>query len=144
MGREGRGKYQRLSQPKSFCSSSASTRMGQRHNRRRTRPRSRNRSVNLAPPPAAILSPVEFCASPYSFSLDCLGNRPASTRHYRGLTWQDREYILEPKTVSMETNQYRVFGGEPGDDVGLCYRMLEYFGGLDYIDPLQDIKPLPG
>jgi hypothetical protein len=44
----------------------------------------------------------------------------------------------------LETEQYRLFGGEPGDDVGLCYRMLEYFGGLDYIDPLQDFRPLPG
>ncbi|KAL4787496.1 hypothetical protein BJX76DRAFT_354207 [Aspergillus varians] len=118
--------------------------MGQRHNRRRTRIRFRNRFVNIDPPPGAILSPTDFCAAPYPYSLDCLGNRPASTRHYRGLKWQDREHVLKTQTASMETEQYRLFGGEPGDDVGLCYRMLEYFGGLDYIDPSQDIMPLPG
>ncbi|KAL4809177.1 hypothetical protein BDV18DRAFT_76287 [Aspergillus unguis] len=106
--------------------------MGQRHNRRRTRPRSRKLSANILPPPVAITS-VDFCA--YSSSFDCLENRPASTRLYRGLTWQDRELIVKPKTAMLETEQYRLFGGEPGDDMGLCYRMLEYFGGLDYIDP---------
>lgn len=38
------------------------------------------------------------------------------------------------ETSHIEAEQCRLFGGEPGDDVGLCYRMLEYFGGLDYID----------
>ena len=33
----------------------------------------------------------------------------------------------------MEADRCRLFGGEPGDDVALCYRMLEFFGGLDYI-----------
>ncbi|KAL4766626.1 uncharacterized protein BDW70DRAFT_126342 [Aspergillus foveolatus] len=118
--------------------------MGQRHNRRRTRPRSRNSSVNKALTPGAISPPADLlCASSYLYSLDCLGNRPASTRHYRGLTWQPFEY-LKPDMIIMETEQFRLFGGEPGDDVDLCYRMLEYFGGLDYIDPLQEFKPLPG
>ncbi|KAL4909789.1 hypothetical protein BDW74DRAFT_43749 [Aspergillus multicolor] len=88
--------------------------MGQRHNRRRTRPRSRKSSVNTAPHPAAISSPAD---------LSC---------------------AQSPDAANMETEQYRLFGGEPGDDVGLCYRMLEYFGGLDYIDPPQELNPLPG
>ncbi|KAL4941744.1 hypothetical protein BDV06DRAFT_175485 [Aspergillus oleicola] len=117
--------------------------MGQRHNRRRTRPRSRNGSASIVPPPAINL-PTDFCAAASPSYFDCLGNRPASTRHYRALTWQDREDILGAKKATMEMEQYRLFGGEPGDDVALCYRMLEYFGGLDYIDPLQEIKPLPG
>ncbi|KAL4970442.1 uncharacterized protein BDV14DRAFT_43613 [Aspergillus stella-maris] len=118
--------------------------MGQRHNRRRTRPRSRNGSASIVPPPTIISFPTDSCAATSPSYFDCLGNRPASTRHYRALTWQDREDILEAKTATMEMERYRLFGGEPGDDVGLCYRMLEYFGGLDYIDPLQEIKPLPG
>ncbi|KAL4871274.1 hypothetical protein BDV12DRAFT_194632 [Aspergillus spectabilis] len=118
--------------------------MGQRHNRRRTRPRSRNRSANILPPPGAISSPADFCATFSPYSVDCLGYRPVSTRHYRALTWHDREHILKPETAMLETEQYRLFGGEPGDDVNLCYRMLEYFGGLDYIDPFQEFKPLPG
>ncbi|CEN62840.1 hypothetical protein ASPCAL09469 [Aspergillus calidoustus] len=119
--------------------------MGQRHNRRRTRPRSRNRSANIRPVPLDTFSiPADLCAASCLSDLDCLGNRPASTRHYRGLSWQDREHALKPEAAMLETEQYRLFGGEPGDDVGLCYRMLEYFGGLDYIDPLQDFRPLPG
>ncbi|KAL4975663.1 hypothetical protein BDW66DRAFT_65734 [Aspergillus desertorum] len=111
--------------------------MGQRHNRRRTRPRSRNSSVNKPPPPGAISLPANFlCASSYPYSLGCPENRLASVRHYRGLTWQPCEH-LESDTTIMETEQYRLFGGEPGDDVDLCYRMLEYFGGLDYIDPIS-------
>ncbi|KAL5042839.1 hypothetical protein BDW71DRAFT_134305 [Aspergillus fruticulosus] len=118
--------------------------MGQKHNRRRTRPRSRNSSVNKPPPPAAISPPADLLsASAYLYSFDCLENRPASTRHYRGLTWQPCEH-LKPDKAIMEIDQYRLFGGEPGDDVDLCYRMLEYFGGLDYIDPLHEFKPLPG
>jgi len=39
---------------------------------------------------------------------------------------------------TVEAAQCRLFGGEPGDDVALCERMLEYFGGLDYIDSTPD------
>ncbi|KAL5335349.1 hypothetical protein BJX70DRAFT_326676 [Aspergillus crustosus] len=124
--------------------------MGQRHNRRRTRTRPRSRSRNrfndIDPPPSAISSPVDIRAA-FSFpayASDCFGKRPVSTRHYRALTWQGRELILKPETAMMETEQYRLFGGEPGDDLNLCYRMLEYFGGLDYIDSLQEFNRLPG
>ncbi|KAL4880183.1 hypothetical protein BJY04DRAFT_81461 [Aspergillus karnatakaensis] len=110
--------------------------MGQRHNRRRTRPRSKNSSANALPLPTAIAIPDNFCAaSPSAYSFDCFGNRPVSSRHYRAVTWHDREHILKTESAMMETEQYRLFGGEPGDDVNLCCRMLEYFGGLDYIDP---------
>ncbi|EGD90857.1 hypothetical protein H112_01442 [Trichophyton rubrum D6] len=34
----------------------------------------------------------------------------------------------------LEAEQCRLFGGEPGDDVALCFRMLEFFGGLDFIE----------
>jgi len=52
--------------------------------------------------------------------------------------WRSRERKLR-KEVEMEAEQCRLFGGVPGDDVSLCYRMLEYFGGLDYIDSLGDV-----
>lgn len=45
-----------------------------------------------------------------------------------------RESNPQQKDDRFETQQCRLFGGEPGDDVSLCYRMLEYFGGLEYID----------
>ncbi|PTU22970.1 hypothetical protein P175DRAFT_0530057 [Aspergillus ochraceoroseus IBT 24754] len=95
--------------------------MGQRHNRRRTRPRSRNRNTTTLP------------ALPSTF--DCPESHLVSSRHYRWSTWQERELLRRPESTMLETEQYRLFGGEPGDDVALCYRMLEYFGGLDYIDP---------
>jgi len=118
--------------------------MGQRHNRRRTRLRSRNRNiVSLEPstPPASLCDlAVPAVPEPGSFpgqSLDrntaaCVSSEPiptspAPTWHHGYVAWRTREHRLE-------TEQCRLFGGEPGDDVSLCYRMLEYFGGLDYID----------
>ena len=50
------------------------------------------------------------------------------------MAWQERKPRLQLRTVGLEEEQCRLFGGEPGDDPDLCYRMLEYFGGLDYID----------
>lgn len=125
--------------------------MGQRHNRRRTRPRSRNYStanvdcfqVRFAdsPPCAASrsklfvprpLHPTDFTArvsrEPYQIP-------PAHIWHYWYLAWQKRERRLRLETAKLEAEQCRLFGGEPGDDMSLCYRMLEYFDGLDYIDP---------
>jgi hypothetical protein len=51
------------------------------------------------------------------------------------LSWQARERRQQQEAAAkLEADQCRLFGGEPGDDVSLCYKMLEYFGGLDYID----------
>lgn len=125
--------------------------MGQRHNRRRTR-RSNNR--NATPHTVLALHPIfpveikptlrkpqkSFYALVFTdISPDSCISRgsPAATLapswHYGYTAWQTRERPsrLEP---GLEEAQCRLFGGEPGDDVSLCYRMLEYFGGLDYID----------
>ena len=59
---------------------------------------------------------------------------PAQTCHNRYIAWQNRERRQREEAAKLEAEQCRLFGGEPGDDVALCYRMLEYFGGLDYID----------
>lgn len=93
--------------------------MGQRHNRRRTRLRPRS---HLTTTSCLDSSHLRAVADPVSQSL-------APTWHYGFVTWEARLRPLRP-----ETEQCRLFGGEPGDDVDLCYRMLEYFGGLDYID----------
>ena len=50
------------------------------------------------------------------------------------MVFQNRERKLLQDVIMIEADQYRLFGGEPGDDVSLCYRMLEYFDGLDYIN----------
>ncbi|PYI27738.1 hypothetical protein BP00DRAFT_352682 [Aspergillus indologenus CBS 114.80] len=121
--------------------------MGQRHNRRRTRPRSRNRSsitnnnnnhLNLIEAFSRPLNPVLPSAA---FDYHEI---PAPTWHYGDLTWQTRHRTMRLETPNIEAEQCRLFGGEPGDDVGLCYRMLEYFGGLDYIDCPQSLNALPG
>ena len=124
--------------------------MGQRHNRRRTR-RSSNRNIPntlLAQHPTlpgAIKSTIRtpqnsFCA------LVSAGNSPdtciprgspatlAPPWQYGYTAWQTRERPLRLESAGLEEAQCRLFGGEPGDDVSLCYRMLEYFGGLDYIN----------
>ncbi|KAJ5819263.1 hypothetical protein N7474_004854 [Penicillium riverlandense] len=134
--------------------------MGQRHNRRRTRPRSRNSNqlphdkdtatatpvfpgpgAPLAVPASSIWSPQLTYAEPIpvSAAYPCpsrgppgLGT-PAPLWHYGYSTWRTREGVPDTSST-VETAQCRVFGGEPGDDVALCERMLEYFGGLDYID----------
>ncbi|PYH95434.1 hypothetical protein BO71DRAFT_323195 [Aspergillus ellipticus CBS 707.79] len=116
--------------------------MGQRHNRRRTRPRSRNRSINhIAFDPSS--RPADSCISAVPAAFDCL-EIPAPTWHYGHLIWQKRDRALRMEASTLEAEQCRLFGGEPGDDVGLCYRMLEYFGGLDYINCPQSLNALPG
>ncbi|OJD23985.1 hypothetical protein ACJ73_04655 [Blastomyces percursus] len=121
--------------------------MGQKHNRRRTRPRSRHRSnvpLNQNPPPLAALThrlpcdprrsntPI-FSPSPYLVQ-SSLQPLVAQQWHDQSATWQNRNGRQMQEAARMEAEQFRLFGGEPGDDVALCYRMLEYFGGLDYID----------
>ncbi|KAA8651550.1 hypothetical protein EYZ11_010822 [Aspergillus tanneri] len=124
--------------------------MGQRHNRRRTRPRSRNRSIDISSVEPASLS--ASCLNPATShtviaaydSLDAIPIYPAPTWHNGYMIWQKRDRTSRLEAVELEAERYRVFGGVPGDDVGLCYRMLEYFGGLDYIDSSQCLTPLPG
>lgn len=136
--------------------------MGQRHNRRRTRPRSSKRRDSLdqylpalpnihspgsplalpstiwspytpAPQSAALHYTSAACISPGSQ----VSAAPAPTWHYGFTAWPIREDVPQRREAStgLEARHCRLFGGEPGDDLSLCYRMLEYFGGLDYIDP---------
>ncbi|KAK1144730.1 hypothetical protein N8T08_005034 [Aspergillus melleus] len=125
--------------------------MGQRHNRRRTRPRSRNRSINIipvepAPRPVTFSDPASTSrrTSAVGDSLDAISIHPAPTWHNGYIMWQKRERTPRFESAKMEAEQYRLCGGEPGDDVGLCYRMLEYFDGLDYMNTSHSITPLPG
>ncbi|OAX77591.1 hypothetical protein ACJ72_08109 [Emergomyces africanus] len=113
--------------------------MAQKRNRRRTRPRSKRRLNTLLnqddrSPLAAVASPQSLCAStgsanipllydPSSYNLPCY---PPSSSVVQA--WQIQD------AARLEADRFRLFGGEPGDDVALCYRMLEYFGRLDYID----------
>ena len=55
---------------------------------------------------------------------------PARLWQNRNTAWQ---HAQREQAAKFEAQQILLFGGEPGDDVDLCFRMLEYFGGLDYI-----------
>ena len=124
--------------------------MGQRHNRRRTRgTRSRKRAspnfYSTLPPSTTILDTsinnhrTSINLSPNNFATHAWTLTPVlSAKQCQWLNWymvcQNRERKLLQDVAMIEADQYRLFGGEPGDDVSLCYRMLEYFGGLDYIE----------
>ncbi|OKL56064.1 hypothetical protein UA08_08621 [Talaromyces atroroseus] len=107
--------------------------MGQRHNRRRTRPRSRNQSQSRT-----VTANEHQQQQQYSLSEPAFLAPLAHTRHNSWLDeWQNFEYnTLQPRhsTPELAMQQYRFFGGEPGDDANLCYNMLDFFGRLDYID----------
>jgi hypothetical protein len=57
--------------------------------------------------------------------------------HNRYTAWQSREVGQSKGPVRIEDEQIKLFGGEPGDDVGLCYKMLEVFEGMNWIDSLD-------
>ncbi|EEH15833.1 hypothetical protein PABG_05920 [Paracoccidioides brasiliensis Pb03] len=123
--------------------------MGQKHNRRRTRPRTRRCSNVLQDQTASPVQAAFTCRQssselkdpnsssftlfPYPFP-ESQPQPLAKHWHNRQISWQNCECRQFLEAAQLEADQCRLFGGEPGDDVGLCYRMLEYFGGLDYID----------
>lgn len=114
--------------------------MGQRHNRRRTRPRSRNRASSFGSV-RSNSSHFEFAPSATaSYSVDhhwesAILEPLAHTRHTWSEGWQTFDPInsVDAEQLAVQ-QQYRYFGGEPGDDENLCYNMLDYFGRLDYIN----------
>ncbi|EXJ87444.1 hypothetical protein A1O3_04404 [Capronia epimyces CBS 606.96] len=57
--------------------------------------------------------------------------------HNRYMIWQNRDVVQRREAVKMEAEQIKLFGGEPGDDVGLCYKMLEVFEGMNWINSLD-------
>lgn len=129
-------------------------RMAHKHNRRRARrPRPQGNatakvSSNRRSPDQFIISPPNVtCAASSSdvflpgFTPTCNPPTTAPTmrppsdipaklwqNHYAA--WQEQQ---RARAAKFEAQQILLFGGEPGDDVELCYRMLEFFGRLDYI-----------
>jgi hypothetical protein len=126
--------------------------MAHKHNRRRIRPRSRNhnafetRSVfdrslfsnpgiaSDAEPPS--ISTSGFCSGTHDSHSANLDQTLKTIRPSQNLylAWQTRTQRQIEEAANLEREQIKLFGGIPGDDVGLCFRMLEYFGGLDFID----------
>lgn len=57
--------------------------------------------------------------------------------HNRYAAWQNRELAQRKEAVKIEAEQIKLFGGEPGDDISLCYKMMEVFEGMNWIDSLE-------
>ena len=75
------------------------------------------------------------------------GNNGVSARHWhnRYLAWQGREKKQREERERLREEERRIFGGEEGEgddgdecdgcgDGGLARRMLEFFGGLDFLE----------
>ena len=125
--------------------------MAHKHNRRRIRPRNRQHSPEDQPqyPLVDQVSsprpfPVVDASSTFPAFLSSPHLKPRATYRSNNLTaqhwqnryvaWQRRDKAQKDEAAKLEADRVRLFGGEPGDDPTLCYRMLEFFGGLDFID----------
>ena len=80
-----------------------------------------NDCTSLAPPLQALAS---------------RGDLNAKHWHNRYIAWQNRDRKKKEERQRLREDRNRIFGGnsDEGDDEGLCYKMLEYFTGLDYIE----------
>jgi hypothetical protein len=118
--------------------------MAHKHNRRRIRPRSRNYNtfVNhslfgqpLFSKPANLSTGGIYPGTADSHFVN-LDQRLKATKGSQNIhtACQTRTQRQMEETAKVELERIKLFGGVPGDDVGLCYRMLEYFGVLDFID----------
>ncbi len=66
-------------------------------------------------------------------------NASVASRHWynRYTTWQSRDKAQKLEADKIEADQIKLFGGHPGDDVGLCFKMMEVFEGMDWVDTLE-------
>ncbi|EXJ61890.1 hypothetical protein A1O7_02321 [Cladophialophora yegresii CBS 114405] len=127
--------------------------MAHKHNRRRVRPRNRNHST-LNPTfdipddlstiyESSILPSASHSSSDLRPPLlpATLRNPDANvaSRHWynRYTAWQNREKAQRREAATIEAEQIKLFGGEPGDDMDLCYKMMEVFEGMNWIDTLE-------
>ena len=121
--------------------------MAHKHNRRRTRPRSRKNALgyeslttnasSLFDSPTALSTyiPAPNSIRPPQPSLSNSIN--ARHWHNRYIAWQNRESAQRREASRIEAEQVKIFGGEPGDDTGLCYKMMEAFEGMDWVDSME-------
>ena len=117
-----------------------------RHNRRRVRGGRKASNYPSRPFESDSCSfsttPLESSSNPYTLSRTLSTSRlalSASTRlwYNRWNAWQARDRRQCQEIAKLEAGKRRLFGEDDGsdrDDI-LCVRMLEYFGGLDFIEP---------
>lgn len=130
--------------------------MTHKHNRRRIRPRHRNwialssqtiddtessEPSGLSPLPRSSSTPLDrnlnsISPIPRTIQRSSKKSGTVTAQHWQNRynAWQRRDQAQKTEATKLEAEQYWLFGGEPGDDETLCYKMMEYFGGLDYID----------
>jgi hypothetical protein len=128
--------------------------MAHKHNRRRVRPRGRNHTtLVLNYDISGTPSPTFNSVAPYPSSNSSTSSRqqtpspsfrgPSNTGlafkqwHTRNTAWQTRDLAQRKEAVKIEAEQIKLFGGEPGDDIALCYKMMEVFEGMNWIDSLE-------
>lgn len=129
-----------------------------RHNRRRTRlPHKPYRTFQFSPysttpdyrpePPIVQVSSVSGPVfqetifgrrfRPEDFNSRLNNKRPSSACCYPPFFLSERQVAVvmaKEKEKAKVKEQIRIFGGEEeGDEDGLCDKMMEYFGGLDFI-----------
>lgn len=125
--------------------------MAHKHNRRRVRPRNRNQhsltstfdipdDLSCSEPP--LISASSTSSNSWQPSLPATLRNPnasIASRHWhnRYTAWQNRDKAQRKEAVNIEAEQIKLFGGEPGDDIGLCYKMMEVFEGMEWIDTLE-------
>ena len=115
-----------------------------RHNRRRTR--GSHKASGMPVKPGTFDHPIDTVAG--SRDLASMPSPPSgssrrngvSARHWhnRYVAWQVRERRQREEAEKLELEKRRIFGeaSEGGEeDEGLCVKMMEYFGGLDFIEP---------
>lgn len=107
-----------------------------RHNRRRTRHKASLSPIfelPLLPPPTPPPPPATtaFASTPPRFHIYACANVDAAN------LWQYNETLAWGwQRQRPEADRMRIFGGSSGDEAdeeGLCDKMMEFFGGLDFI-----------
>ena len=118
-----------------------------RHNRRRTRGGHKNAtsvyrsSIDLSTEPPLDPGISYESIVPTTKAIHNHRSGPTARHwHNRYMAWQARDRRQREEKASLEAEKRRIFG-EPeaantnGEDDILCEKMLEYFVGLDFIDP---------
>ncbi|KAI9741776.1 MAG: hypothetical protein M1834_000162 [Cirrosporium novae-zelandiae] len=109
--------------------------MAHKHNRRRSRQKKNSITFLLTPSQYGISAAnplVDYPPSPPRANSSSKLTAKHPYQRYQSLP--DQRPKQQRGVDALEAEQQRIFGGEPGDDVGLCRRMLDYFDTLDYIE----------
>ncbi|MCJ1284870.1 hypothetical protein MMC26_004207 [Xylographa opegraphella] len=114
-----------------------------RHNRRRTRGGHKTPGIPLQQrtfdflPDLDSAPPDPLLLAPPGPAMSRRGGVSARHWHNRYIAWQVRERRQREECEQLEAEKRRIFGWEiegREDEERLCLKMMEYFGGLDFIE----------